>query len=298
MPEEGIDYLERSELLTYEEMVRLINTLVGIGIEKLRITGGEPFLRKDMMDFLGMVSTSGLKEFHITTNGTLTYDHIPALKEMGVTSINLSLDTLDRNRFHEITRRDDFDLVMRTFHRLLEYGIKTKINMVVMSGKNTQDIIAMANLAKEYPVSVRYIEEMPFNGSGKSEPDIAWNHLRIHEELRSAFPTLTALKPKSGATATSYEVEGFAGTLGIIAAYSRTFCGTCNRLRITPQGMLRTCLYDEGVFNIKDLMRKGASDRQLQDAVIQSVGMRSVDGFEAEKKRWNQISESMSTIGG
>lgn len=285
-------------MLSFEEMVRLVRCLVDLGIEKLRITGGEPFLRKDMMRFLQMMSTSGLKEIHITTNGTLTLPHIPKLKKLGISSINLSLDTLDPQRFKQITRRDSFEVVMQTFHRLLEVGIKTKINMVVMADKNTDDIISMANLARLHPVNVRFIEEMPFNGSGNQAPQLTWDHNKILRELRSAYPSITMQPFKIGATATTYDIEGFAGNVGIIAAYSRTFCGTCNRLRITPQGMLRTCLYDEGVFNIRDLMRQGATDQQMKDAVIQAVSQRAKDGFEAEAQRWNHVSESMSTIGG
>ena len=125
-----------------------------------------------------------------------------------------------------------------------------------------------------------------------------WDHFKILNELQAVYPEIASKAMKPGATATNYEVPGFAGSLGIIAAYSRTFCGTCNRLRITPQGMIRTCLYDEGIFNIRDLMRQGATDQQLQDSVVEAVGRRAKDGFEAEKMRWNLPTESMSTIGG
>ncbi|MBK8503688.1 MAG: GTP 3',8-cyclase MoaA [Saprospiraceae bacterium] len=298
MPEEGIDYVKRSDLLSFEEMVRLVRCLAELGIEKLRLTGGEPFLRKDMMRFLTMVSKIGLKQINITTNGTLTGPLIPKLKKLGITSVNLSMDTLDEKRFKEITRRDSFKTVMSTFHQLLDEGIKTKINMVVMAGRNTEDIVPMASLAQKYPVEVRYIEEMPFNGSSNASGHTVWDHFKILDALQTVYPDITAKVMKPGATATSYEVPGFAGSLGIIAAYSRTFCGTCNRLRITPQGMIRTCLYDEGIFNIRDLMRQGATDQQLQDAVVQAVSRRAKDGFEAEKMRSNLPSESMSTIGG
>jgi molybdenum cofactor biosynthesis enzyme MoaA len=168
---------------------------------------------------------------------------------------------------------------------------------VVMAGKNTSDIVPMANLAREYPVDVRFIEEMPFNGSG-NQPALTWDHARILGEISSVYPSIQRQSVKAGATASMYQIDGFQGAVGIIAAYSRTFCGTCNRLRITPQGMIRTCLYDEGIFNIRDLMRKGATDQQLKEAVTQAVRQKAKDGFEAEKQRWNHITESMSTIGG
>ena len=299
MPESGIDYLPRRDLLTFEEMTRLISVLVDSGIRKLRITGGEPFLRKDMMAFLRMLAKSGLDEIHITTNGTLTYEVIPELKELGIKSINLSLDTLDRARFKAITRRDELPTVLRTLDRLLAYEIPTKINMVVMEGRNDEDIISMAKLAKDRPITIRYIEEMPFNGDGGgSVEQLHWTHQRILGHLKDVFPDLEPLSSPMGSTSQRYKIKDFKGKIGIIAAYSRTFCGSCNRLRVTPQGMLRTCLYAEGIFNIRDMMREGASDEQLHHMIVHAVGHRAKDGFEAEKLRTKVISESMSTIGG
>ena len=300
MPESGIDYVERKELLTYEEMVRIVRMVSGMGIEKLRITGGEPFLRKDMVEFLRMIRKDQLmKEVHITTNGTLTYNLVPEFEKLGIRSVNLSLDTLSKKQFEKITRRDQFELVMQTFHALIRHHIPTKINMVVMDGKNTKDIIPMANLAKIYPVGIRFIEEMPFNGSGKRTTTLTWNHHRIFEKLQETYPDMAGMPVLPGATSVNYQVPGFKGTLGIIAAYSRTFCGTCNRMRITPKGQLKTCLYDHGVFNIKEMMRSNATDDQVKAAILVALRHRSKDGFEAEKSRFNiPVSESMSTIGG
>jgi molybdenum cofactor biosynthesis protein A len=301
MPEEGIHYVPRRELLSYEEMTRLMQVLVGMGIEKLRITGGEPFVRKDMMDFLRAVSQlDGLRKISITTNGTLTGRLIPELKEIGIHAVNLSLDTLDPDRFYEITRRDEFDKVKKTFHALLDHGIKTKINTVVMDGKNTEDIISMAELTREHPISVRFIEEMPFNGEGAHYEKLHWNHRRILQHLQAHFPEIEKIPDPPHSTSSNYRIPDFQGTVGIIAAYSRTFCGTCNRIRITPQGMLRTCLYDEGVFNVRDLMRAGATDEQLRDALLDALHNRAKDGWEAERNRRSglPVQESMSTIGG
>ena len=297
MPEEGIDYVARQELMTYEEMVSLVKLFAKLGITKLRITGGEPFLRRDMMEFLRMVSSiAGIEEVHITTNGTLTYELIPELKKLGIASINLSLDSLDRERFEKITRRDDLEVVMKTYRRLIEYQIPTKINMVVMHGRNTEDLLVMAELARHDPVSVRFIEEMPFNGS--DEYKFTWDHRRIAAHLQEAYPDIQKLPMKPAATAQYWQIPGFQGRLGIIAAYTRTFCGTCNRLRITPTGMLRTCLYDQGVFNIKDLMRQGADEVQIRTALMDAIGSRAKDGHEAEARRFAFPGESMSTIGG
>ena len=212
MPEEGIKYIPRQELLSYEEMERMLSLLAGMGISKLRITGGEPFVRRDMLSFLERVSRiKGLEQIHITTNGILTGAIIPDLKRIGIKSINLSLDCLDRQRFLEITRRDEFDKVMQTFHALLEHGIKTKINAVVMDGKNTQDIIPMAELTRDFPVSVRFIEEMPFNGAGSNYPSLKWNHRKIIQHLRDRFPAIEKLPDPPYSTSYNYQIPDHQG---------------------------------------------------------------------------------------
>ncbi len=301
MPEEGIRYVPKEELLTYEEMLRLMGLLAGMGIDKVRITGGEPFVRRDMMDFLRELSkVDGLKKINITTNGTLTAPLAPELKRLGISSVNLSLDSLDPQRFFQITRRDVFAQVWDTFEALLAHGISTKINAVVMDGKNTDDIIPMVELARRYPVSIRFIEEMPFNGEGSNYPVLEWNHRRILAHLKGQYPDIEKIPDPPFSTSYNYRIPGFQGTVGIIAAYSRTFCGTCNRIRITPKGVLKTCLYDDGVFNIRDLMRAGATDEQLCDTFLQALGNRAKDGWEAENRRNFGLpaSESMATIGG
>lgn len=301
MPEQGIQYVERSALLSYEEILRLTRLLAGMGIEKVRITGGEPFVRRDMMHLLREMSRiPGIRQINLTTNGTTTAPWVPELKSLGIHSVNLSLDTIDRDRFFQITRRDMLPQVLDTFHALLQHGISTKINAVVMDGKNTDDLLSLAELAREYPVAVRFIEEMPFNGEGQHYDRLAWTHRKIFEYLHAHFPDIQKLPDPPHSTSYNYQVPGFKGSIGIIAAYSRTFCGTCNRLRITPMGGLKTCLYDEGVFNIRDLMRAGASDTQLEDAFTQALGNRAKDGWEAEKKRTfdHPVKESMASIGG
>jgi len=300
MPERGIDYVPRQELMSYEEMLRIVSLLTGMGIRKLRITGGEPFVRKDMMEFFHAASRlEGLEQIHLTTNGTVTAPLIPELKKLGIRSVNLSLDTLDPDRFFEMTRRNKFNAVMETFEQLLRHDIPTKINAVVIHGKNDSDLEPLAMLTKDHPVGVRFIEEMPFNGAGANHAELWWDHQRILAELERVFPGLKKIPDPPFSTSANYKIPGHRGTVGIIAAYSRTFCGSCNRLRLTPQGMLKTCLYDNGIFNIKDLVRAGASGEQLQQAFLDALGHRAINGFEAEQSRIGlPVSESMSTIGG
>ena len=301
MPEEGIEYIDRKELLTYEEMLRMVSLLVPLGISKLRLTGGEPFLRKDFMPFLRAISSiSGLQQINLTTNGTLTEQHVPELKTLGISSVNLSIDTLDRQRFHDITRRDSLPQVWQTFESLLAHGIHTKLNAVVMDGRNIDDILPMVALTEKYPVSVRFIEEMPFNGGEAHYTQLPWNHVRIIEHIRQAYPSLGKLADPPHSTSYNYQIPGFQGSIGVIAAYSRTFCGTCNRIRVTPQGLLKTCLYDQGVFNVRDLFRAGATDAQVADTFLDALQNRAKDGWEAAGKHTPgpEARESMATIGG
>jgi molybdenum cofactor biosynthesis protein A len=296
MPEEGIDWLSRTELMTYEEMLRICTLLVKMGIEKIRITGGEPFVRKDIMSFLhGLSKLNGLNTLTITTNGVLTAPLVPELKKLGIKSVNLSLDTLNRERFFAITHRDEFPAVMETMEQLLHHGIDVKLNAVVMDGRNIQDIIPLVNLTKELPVSVRFIEEMPFNGGDKHYTSLKWDYIKILETIKEQFPTIEKLQDPAFSTSYNYHIPGHKGNVGIIAAYTRSFCGTCNRIRITPLGMLKTCLYDNGVLNIKDLVRQGKTDDEIKNKLTTAINSRAKDGWEAEK---NIVHESMAAIGG
>lgn len=301
MPEEGLQWLSRKELMTYEEMLQICSLLVKMGIEKIRITGGEPFVRKDIMQFLTSLSKlSGIKELTITTNGVLTAPHVPELKKIGVHSINLSLDTLDANRFFSITGRDEFKNVMTTLEELLKHDIEVKINAVVMDGKNTEDILSLVELTKDLPVSVRFIEEMPFNGDSHLYGGLQWDYVRILDEISSKYPGIKKITDPLYSTSYNYEIPGHRGSIGIIAAYSRTFCGTCNRIRITPVGELKTCLYDDGVLNIKDLVRQGITEDKLTERLLNALNNRAKDGWEAQGLRvvHNGVHESMATIGG
>src|SRR6218665_4024545 len=301
MPEEGIQYLPKPHLLSYEEMIRLVSILAEMGISKARITGGEPFLRRDIMPFLWKLSEiEGINKINITTNGVLTAPLVPELKKLGINSVNLSLDSLDRQRFFEITRRDEFPKVLQTLEALLTHEIPVKVNTVVMSGKNDEDILSMVELARDQHVSVRFIEEMPFNGAGL-RPDQIWNfwsYGRIMDLIRSVYPEIYRLPDEPNSTSYNYQIPNFKGSIGVIAAFSRTFCGTCNRIRVTPTGVFKTCLYDDGVFNVRDMMRQKLSDEQIKLLISEALQSRALDGFEAERNRKNLVSESMTTIGG
>lgn len=300
MPEEGIHYMPKRELLTFEEITRLVTLMATMGISKIRLTGGEPFVRNDLMQLIRrIVEIPGIRDLHLTTNGLLTAPHIPELKKLGIASVNLSLDTLNKDRFRLITRRDGFDSTLQTLHRLLEHDIPVKINAVVMDGKNIEDLAPMAELTKGNNLTMRFIEEMPFNGAGQ-QAGVIWTYRKILAHLTGHFPGIHKIEDPANSTALHYQIPGYRGSIGIIPAFSRTFCGTCNRIRVTAQGTLKTCLYDDGVLDIKQAMRTGLTNEALKEKLLHAFSQRARDGFEAEARRKDQhpAYESMSTIGG
>lgn len=299
MPEHQ-HFLPQPEILQFEEMLRLVRIVSTLGINKVRITGGEPFVRHGIMQFLrDLVTVEGINEVTITTNGVITEQYLPELFQLGIRSINLSLDTLNPDRFATITRRSNFFEVQKTLFTALKLGFRVKINAVVMEGKNNQDIIPMVDFAREHPVEIRFIEEMPFNGVD-NRAALFWNADKIEQVIREIYPSLQAITTERHATASMFRIAGFAGTVGIIAGYSRTFCGECNRIRITAKGLLKTCLYDNGVSDIKALIRSGKSDEFLRDHIRMCSENRWKDGLEAEEyaKTRQSVYDSMSEIGG
>ncbi|WP_238555257.1 GTP 3',8-cyclase MoaA [Chryseobacterium sp. P1-3] len=209
MPEEGLTWIKQNELMTDEEMVRLCSVFTSLGIDKIRITGGEPFVRKNSIELIEKISQlEGLTDISLTTNGLLTEPYIPQLKKCGIRSVNLSLDTLDEERFFTITRRKGFDKVMKTLDSLLRHGIRVKINAVVMEKQNIEDIIPLVLLTRELPVDVRFIEEMPFNGNKDMAASLSWNHQKIYTYIIEHFPDLIKTEDPKSSTSYHYKSSG------------------------------------------------------------------------------------------
>jgi cyclic pyranopterin phosphate synthase len=301
MPAHGIDIVDRKELLTFKEMYRICRALSELGVNKVRLTGGEPFVRKDFIKFLEMLSFNDLlDEINITTNGALIANYIKKLESLDIKSVNLSIDSLNRENFAKITRRDVFDDVYRTLEQLESSSMNLKLNMVVQSGVNTNEIIDFVELTHNKNITVRFIEEMPFNGVGQRETNEVWNYKRILKEIEPQFKNIEQLISEKSSTSKNFKIEGYKGAFGIIPAYTRTICGDCNRIRITATGMFKNCLFDEGVFNIRDFIRKGATNEDLKELFLSIVKDKPENGFvaEANRKKNKKVSESMSTIGG
>ncbi|MDG1396815.1 MAG: GTP 3',8-cyclase MoaA [Polaribacter sp.] len=300
MPAHGIDIVPRKELLTFKEMYRLIRVLTELGVKKVRLTGGEPFVRKDFVSFLEMLSYNDLLDtINITTNGALISRHINKIEKLKkVKNINLSIDSLLQDKFAKITRRDVFPEVYKTFELLEKSSLNLKLNVVVQSGFNTDEIIDFVRLTKDKNVAVRFIEEMPFNGKGQRKMEKNWTLNKILEEVKTVFH-VDEIQSEKSSTSRNYKVKNHLGTFGIIPAFTRTICNDCNRIRITSTGTFKNCLFDDGVFNLRDFIRNGASNEDLKQLFLSLVKDKPENGFIAEANRKKgTVSESMSTIGG
>lgn len=299
LPEGYVNFLPREELLSYEEHFKMLSILSKLGVRKLRLTGGEPFVRKDLMSFIRAVAEANLfEEIHLTTNGTLTEQHLPELIELGITGVNLSLDTLDEENFKRITGRDEFRKVRATLNKLIDSPIDVKINAVILPGQNIPDLLDLVRLTQDHALSVRFIEEMPFNGTAHASSDW-WNYEKLLHYFSEYFDLIPLASGKSS-TSMNYKVAGFQGEIGIIAAYSRSFCGECNRLRIGPKGEIRTCLYGQQTEGLKGLLRSHSDDESIATFIKEVVLNKPKDGFIAEKSMLTEsgMHGSMATIGG
>lgn len=299
MPSEGIDFAKSHKLLSINELITLSSILVEQGVDKIRITGGEPFVRKDLMVLLRHLNKlEGLKDISVTTNATLIGPYIDELKELGIKDINVSLDAIDKATFERITRRNQYDIVQENLIRLISEGFNVRINFIVLEGQNEQDIISILELMKHYPVSVRFLEEMPFNGGGKTFQTIKWDYKAILKHITEAFPKYQKLESPKTSTSINYQIKGHKSTFGLIPSFSRTFCGTCNRLRITATGDVITCLYGKPKTNLRDIIRNQNANTTVEEAILSAIGTRSKTGFEAQQEHDTVFDSSMTSIGG
>ncbi|KAJ5274008.1 hypothetical protein N7478_009133 [Penicillium angulare] len=263
MPEEGIELSPPPQLLTTPEILYLSSLFVSQGVKKIRLTGGEPTVRKDivpLMQGIGQLRQNGLRELCLTTNGISLHRKLDKMVEAGLTGVNLSLDTLDPFQFQIMTRRSGFEAVMKSIDRILEMnrlgaGIKLKINCVVMRGLNDREIIPFVEMGRELPIEVRFIEYMPFGGN-------KWNREKMfsYEEMlaviRSEYPELMKIADHENDTSKTYKIPEFEGRIGFITSMTHNFCGTCNRLRITSDGNLKVCLFGNSEVSLRDIIRK------------------------------------------
>lgn len=297
MPEEGIDFASRSALLTFEEILFLGEVLAGLGVTKVRLTGGEPLSRKGLpklVQGLGQL----FPEMAMTTNGILLPPVLDELAGYGLRHYNLSLDTLREDRFFEITRRDEFAGTKLALEELLARGIKTKINVVVLKGTNDDELGDFVELTRDNRLDVRFIEAMPFN-DGDGNHHLYLSHGEMLARIREMHPGLTAGGGENHSSSVAYRVPGYLGSVGIIPAFSRSLCGTCNRLRLTPKGTMLNCLYSTKGLELLPLLRQGIGREDLADLITDFVRGKHKDGHETQRlEQSGNIFASMTSIGG
>ena len=273
MPD-GVEKLEREAVLTYEEFLRLAALFARCGIDTVRVTGGEPLVRKNVAQLVaGLKETPGIRRVTLTTNAVLLAEQLPALLDAGLDSVNISLDTLRPEVFRQITARDDFAAVQAGLQAALESGLPVKLNCVPQAGINEGELEQLAALAKDNALQVRFIEMMPI-GYGAAMPCISGPELRARFARR--WPELAPLSAAQehalgDGPAVYYTVPGWQGSIGFIAAVHGKFCASCNRVRLTSQGFLRPCLASETGCDLRALLRGDADDAQLLTAIRETI---------------------------
>ena len=284
MPAEGLPFRIGPDILQADEIIRLVRVCASVGVEKVRYTGGEPTLRRDLLELIrAAADTPGVKSVHLTTNGLLLQKQATALRDAGCTGLNISLDTLDAARYLQISRRDALPQVLAGLRAALDAGFKSvKINVVALRDFNDQEIAAFVDLTRDEPIGIRFIELMPFDSKQIWKTGKFLSADRIVAALRELHPGME----HAAGTSTehhSFRVPGYRGTVAVIPAYTRTLCGACNRLRITADGKIRNCLYAHEEFDLMSLMRSGADDDALRQRLIDAVVAKPRDGREAQE---------------
>ncbi|MBN2297347.1 MAG: GTP 3',8-cyclase MoaA [Deltaproteobacteria bacterium] len=276
MPSGGIEWLPHESIMKYEEYLRILRICIPRGVEKVRITGGEPLVRKGLADFIASVkSIDGLRELSLTTNGVLLPMQAPDLKRAGLDRVNISLDTLDRDKFSYITRVNAFDQVKEGIMTALEYGFSpVKINVVAIRGFNDDEIPAFAALTLDRPVEVRFIELMPMGCASRYGEREVISSEEIRRIIEGRYGKMAPVEYNHG-PAKVYQIQGSQGKIGLIGAMSEySFCSTCNRIRITANGSLRPCLFSDDHIDLLSPMRKGISDIELNELIEEGVRLK------------------------
>jgi cyclic pyranopterin phosphate synthase len=299
MPEDGVQFVNRREILDFEEIERFVRIAVGLGVTKLRVTGGEPLLRRDLTVLIErLASIPGVRDLALTTNGVLLPELARPLHDAGLRRINVHLDTLDRERFRQITRRDDLDRVLAGLEECRRLDYRVKLNAVAVKNLVEPDIVPLALYARERDFEVRYIEFMPLDAQN------LWDRGKVllADDMiamlsREISPLIPIPDPDPRAPATEYDFADGGGRVGFIASVSRPFCLNCNRLRLTADGKLRYCLFAIEEDDVKTLMRSGAPDDEIAALIRKNVAGKWV-GHEINSTKFVAPPRPMYSIGG
>jgi cyclic pyranopterin phosphate synthase len=300
MPAEGLKWLKRDDLLRFEEIARLARLFVErYGVRTIRITGGEPLVRIKVEELVGMINdVDPTLDITMTTNGVLLREKAQLLKDAGLKRINISLDTLHMDRFHDIARSDAFVRVMDGIKASREAGLwPIKLNMVVMKDKNDDEVVDFARLARDEGYEVRFIEFMPLDGDNIWTNEQVVPSRRIQEQIEDLFPLVPVADPRPGPATRFKFADGTPGGVGFISSVSQAFCTTCNRIRLTAEGGLRTCLFSLQETPLRELIRSGVSDDHL-GRVIETAVWRKEEGHLINQPGFIKPAKNMSQIGG
>jgi cyclic pyranopterin phosphate synthase len=301
MPEEPV-WFRREEILTYEEIVRLVTIFARRGVAKLRITGGEPLLRRDLAQLIRMlVLTPGVEEISLTTNGVLLEEQAPDLAAAGLQRINVSLDTLKPERFRDMTRRDGLDRVLRGLEIAHEVGLRpVKVNTVLMKGVNDDEILSLVAAARDRGWDLRFIEFMPLENGSTWDLSRVVSGQEVRRRIESRWPLTEAPSSSPHSPATRFLFEDGVGSVGFINSVTAPFCSTCSRLRLTADGYMSSCLYATDEVDLKTPLRAGVGDQVLETLVEQAVARKGRGGALEilESRHALPLTRSMHQIGG
>jgi cyclic pyranopterin phosphate synthase len=299
MPAEGLPWLERSEILSFEEIERLVRLFVSMGVGDVRLTGGEPLVRRDFPRLAGMLARiPGLADLSVTTNGYMLERDAAALVEAGIQRVNVSIDSLQRDRFFEMTRRDALPQVLRGLDALAQHPEvhPIKVNAVAMRGFTEQEAVAFAEFARSTAFQVRFIEFMPLDAGHTWTPDSVLTGDELRSLINAVYP-LAEVPREPSSTARVFRFADGQGEIGFINPVSEPFCSDCNRVRLTAEGKLRTCLFSLHETDLREPVRAGASDADLEQLIRDAVWRKELKHHVGEKG-FRQPARSMSAIGG
>ena len=300
MPADNVEFMQRSELLTFEEIERFVCVAVPLGVEKVRLTGGEPLVRRDLDKLVAKIAAiPGIEDIGLTTNGILLPEQAQRLFDAGLRRINISLDALDPVRFREITRRDGYEKVLEGIQTARDVGFDpVKVNAVSVRGVTEDQLVPFGRFARESGVEVRFIEFMPLDADNAWERNKVLFGYEIIEKLSSEIMPLVPSEDQNlSAPATNFVFEDGIGRIGLIASVSQPFCKSCNRFRLTADGKLRNCLFSLEETDVKAIIRGGNSDADIARAIRESISAKK-EGHEINTARFIQPERPMYSIGG
>ena len=270
MPAEGIQLSPKSHIMNFDEVYTIAKTFVNHGVTKIRLTGGEPFVRKDVDIILKKLATLPV-DLAITSNAVIIDRFVPLLKECNIKNLNISLDSLIKEKFGQITRRNDFDKVMNNIHLLIKEGFNVKINAVLIKGFNDDEIIDFINFTKDLPINMRFIEFMPFDGNKwNKEKMVSLDEILNTVEHNYPKSKIVRLMDAPNDTSKNYKIEGYKGSFAIISSVTNPFCDSCNRLRLTANGRIKNCLFSASESDLLTAMRQGKDIKPIIKKAVQA----------------------------